>query len=145
MEAGELMIKHDANQINGGALAYMGDAVYEIYVRKHVLQAGYTNPNILHKASVNYVEAAGQAAVIHEWLNRDGYLTDQEISIFKRGRNHKGGSVAKNASIGDYRLATGFEALFGWLYLSEQYDRLNELAEDAMHLIDERRAQDEKK
>lgn len=127
------------NILNGAALAYIGDAIYESYVRQHVLESGMTDPNRLHKASVKYVEAKGQAYVIQHWLHKDeNYLSEKEISIYKRGRNHKANTKAKNATIGEYRQATGFEALIGWLYLNEETKRLNELIQYAFDLIEKR-------
>lgn len=124
--------------LNGSALAYVGDAVYEMYVRKHVVNCGITQPNKLHKAAIKYVEAAGQAYIIKKWLETDEVLTSQEIEFYKRGRNHKSNTKAKNASIGDYRQATGFEALIGWLHLTQQTDRERYLIELAIQTLDER-------
>ena len=71
------------------------------------------------------------------WIKEESYLTDQEITIYKRGRNHKANTKAKNASIQDYRQATGFEALMGWLYLTNQVERLEDLIQAAINLIDQ--------
>lgn len=124
--------------LNGSALAYVGDAVYEMYVREYVLHQGITQPNKLHKAAVKYVEASGQAYIIKKWLETDDILTAQEIEFYRRGRNHKANTKARNASIGDYRQATGFEALIGWLHLTQQTERERFLIELAIRTINER-------
>lgn len=122
--------------INGAALAYVGDAVYEQFVRKHVIAKGETQPNKLHRASVKYVSAQGQALVMKKWIQTSDFLSEREIEMYKRGRNHKANTKAKNASIGDYRQATGFESLIGWLSLSEQEDRCKALMKSAIQIIE---------
>ncbi len=116
----------DANLYNGLSLAYIGDAVFEIYVRKHVLSLGVTKVNNLHKRVVEYTSGEAQAKTIKSFLN-DNVLTEEEISIYKRGRNSHVNSNRKNIDLANYLDATGFEALIGYLYLSEQIDRLEEL------------------
>ncbi|MBG9987470.1 Mini-ribonuclease 3 [Aerococcaceae bacterium DSM 111176] len=123
-------------QLNGAALAYLGDAVYEQAIRHYILTTGHTNPNQLHKSAVKFVGAKGQARIIKHWIDQDNVLTDEEIAVYKRGRNHKANTKAKNASIQDYRQATGFEALIGWLYLSGKTDRLELLIEEGIQLIE---------
>lgn len=135
LERPELGHPTDHEMLNGAALAYMGDAVYEIAVRRYVIEQGKTHPNRLHKAAIRYVSAQGQAQVMQAWINQDNFLTPDEINIYKRGRNHKANTKAKNASIGDYRQATGFEALIGWLYLTDQENRLEELVQRAIQMI----------
>ena len=116
----------DANLYNGLSLAYIGDAVFEIYVRKHVLSMGITKVNNLHKRVVEYTSGEAQAKTIKAFLN-DNVLTEEEISIYKRGRNSHVNSNRKNIDLANYLDATGFEALIGYLYLSEKTDRLEEL------------------
>ena len=107
------------------ALAYIGDGVYELYVRTRVIEEHPTMPaHKLHLQTVKYVKAQAQAKSIHNMLE---LLSDKETAIFKRGRNAKSYTSAKNASITDYRHATGFEALIGYLYITKQTERLNEL------------------
>lgn len=126
----------DAHLLNGSALAFLGDAAYETEVRLHVAYKGLTNPNDLHKACVPFVEAKGQALIMKTWLHDLDCLSEEEISYYKRGRNHKAQSKAKNASVGDYRQATGFEALMGWLYLSGKMERFQELVKSAIAIIE---------
>lgn len=122
--------------LNGAALAYVGDAVYEQFVRKHVIKSGQTAPNKLHRAAIKYVSAEGQAKIMKSWLGTEHLLSEKEIEIYKRGRNNKANTKAKNASIGDYRQATGFEALIGWLSLTHQDERCTELMTLAINYIE---------
>lgn len=105
-------------------LAYIGDGVYEVMIRSKVINRGSMQVNKMHKHSAMLVKASAQAALIQA-LEEE--LTEEERSIYKRGRNAKSASAAKNASIIDYRKATGFEALVGWLFLTRQYRRLTDL------------------
>ena len=116
----------DANLYNGLSLAYIGDAVFEIYVRKHVLSLGVTKVNNLHKRVIEYTSGEAQAKTIKSFLS-DNVLTEEEISIYKRGRNSHVNSNRKNIDLANYLDATGFEALIGYLYLSGKIDRLEEL------------------
>lgn len=113
------------NQYAPLVLAYIGDAVYEIYVRTRVIAE---NPNMpaykLHKQSIKYVKAQAQS---NSMLAVAELLSEQEEAVFKRGRNAKSATVPKNADLADYRRATGFEALVGYLYLSEEKDRLEQI------------------
>lgn len=104
-------------------LAYVGDAVYELLVRTYILDKG-SNVNQLHKKATKYVRANAQSAIIHYI---EEYLTDNEKNIVKRGRNTKTNTSPKNANLIDYKYATGFEALFGYLYLTRQDKRISEL------------------
>ena len=113
------------------ALAYIGDGVYELVVRTMVVGRANRAANDLHKMSVNYVKAESQARMI-EALRP--LLTEEEGDVFRRGRNASPHSVAKNASRSDYHLATGFEALMGYLYLTGRRDRMLELIRKGMEL-----------
>lgn len=121
--------------LNGAALAYIGDAVYEQFVRQYVIEKGQTTPNLLHRSAVKYVSAAAQAYIIKDFLKDDETLSKEEIEIYKRGRNYKANTKAKNASIGDYRQATGFESLIGWLSLTKQDQRCTELMTLSIDII----------
>ncbi len=105
-------------------LAYIGDCVYDLVIRTVVVERGNEPANKLHKKTVAYVKAQTQAAMIEALLP---YLTEEEEAVYKRGRNAKSYTSAKNASIGDYRKATGMEALVGYLYLTGQEARIMEL------------------
>lgn len=105
-------------------LAYIGDCIYDVIIRTVIVERGNRTANKLHKAAVKYVNAGTQATMI-EALQE--YLTEEEKAVYRRGRNAKSYSTAKNATVGDYRKATGMEALVGYLYLSDRLDRAIEL------------------
>lgn len=111
----------DAKGYSPLVLAYIGDAVYELVIRTKVVNQGNTQPNKLHQKSSALVKAQTQARLIHQV---EDLLTQEEEAVYKRGRNAKSVTMAKNASMIDYRTATGLEALVGYLYLSEQFERL---------------------
>lgn len=110
-------------------LAYIGDCVYELYVRSRLISEKDRKVNELHKTATKYVCAGAQAAFFHRI---EGLLTEDEMLAFKRGRNTKS-QVPKNADVKDYRTATGVEALFGYLYLNGETDRMKELL---IHIFD---------
>ena len=116
------------------ALAYIGDAVYELMIRTHVVSHGSMQVNKMHKKSASLVKAQTQAELI-KLLEPE--LTPLEHAAYKRGRNAKSVTMAKHATMIDYRMATGFEALMGYLYLTEQFDRLVELAGYGLEKIGE--------
>ena len=114
-------------------LAFMGDCVFEIVIRSIVVERGNRQAGSLHKIKSSVVNAKVQARMIEALMEE---LTEEERVIYKRGRNAKPHTVAKNASVNDYRKATGLEALFGYLYLSGQEDRILELTKRGLELID---------
>jgi len=120
--------------INTTALAYIGDAVYEIYARKHVLEAGIPNVDMLHKYAVHFVCAEGQAKALKALMT--DFLTEEEVSLAKRARNHKTASKARSAGPVTYKLATAFEALIGYLHLSGQEQRMEEIIAKAFEIIE---------
>jgi ribonuclease III family protein len=105
-------------------LAYLGDAVYELYVRYHLLAKGIVRPQDLQKEATKYVAAVAQARVYRQI---ESTLAEAERDIVRRGRNAKSGSVPKNTKVSDYRYSTGIEALIGHLYLSNDPYRLTQL------------------
>lgn len=120
------MTKTDYQQLNGVALAYMGDAAYEVIIRRHLIEEGLAKPNHLQKTATHYVSAKAQAALI-DLMEKDELLSDDEWTMFKRGRNAKSYTHAKNTDVITYRISTGFEALMGYLALSDQQPRVEEL------------------
>ncbi len=132
------MNEKDAKLLNGLALAYMGDAVYELTIREHLLSKGQTKPNQLHHMATNYVSAKAQASIISVMLEED-LLTEEEESFYKRGRNSKINTKAKNTDIHTYLQSTGFEALMGYLYLTKQTERLDELIDWSIEFIDQQK------
>lgn len=116
----------DHKLLNGLALAYVGDAIYEVYIRDYLVESGQTRPNQLHRLATHYVSAKAQAFLINE-LENANLLTEEELLIYKRGRNAKSHTTAKNADVLTYRMSTGFEAVMGYLHLTKQTHRMEEL------------------
>ncbi|NQG18597.1 Mini-ribonuclease 3 [Streptococcus suis] len=116
----------DVNLINGIALAFEGDAVYSMYIRRHLIFKGLTKPNKLHGEANKYVSARAQASLISALLEAQ-LLTEKEEEIYKRGRNTNSHTKAKNADVVTYRMSTGFEAVLGYLHMTDQIQRLEEL------------------
>jgi ribonuclease-3 family protein len=105
-------------------LAYIGDGAYELVIRTILVKRGNCPVNRLHKQASSLVKAAAQSAMMEVI---EPMLTEEEHGVYKRGRNAKSFTMAKNATMGDYRRATGFEALMGYLYLKEDFNRMTEL------------------
>ncbi len=116
----------DTNQINSLVFAYLGDSVYELLIRNHFVNKGINKVNNLQKVVTNYVSAVSQSKHIN-YLLENNYLTDEEIDIVKKGRNSKVYSHPKNTDILTYKWATSLECLFGYLYLKQKLDRIEEL------------------
>ena len=114
------------NLLNGLSLAYIGDSVYEVYMREYVLSKGITKVNNLHKKVINYTSGKAQSDIIH-YMMGNNILSDEELQIFKRGRNSHISTSRKNLDLQDYLDATGFESLIGYLYLTKNINRLEEL------------------
>ena len=112
-------------------LAYIGDGIYELVIRSVVVERANRSANDLHKKTTRYVKAPAQSAMIEALLPE---LTEEEEAVYRRGRNAKSYTTAKNASVADYRRATGFEALMGYLYLTGQIDRMLQLIKDGIRL-----------
>ena len=115
-------------------LAYIGDAIYELVIRTILVEKGNTQVNKLHKRASRLVKASAQSAMIEKLKP---YLTEEEMGVFKRGRNAKAATMAKNATMSDYRRATGFEALMGYLYLTEQWERMLELMKTGIREVEQ--------
>ncbi|AYA74086.1 ribonuclease III [Bacillus sp. Y1] len=126
----------DAKQLNSLALAYIGDSIFEVYVRRYLLQSGKVRPNQLHKESTKYVSAKAQCQFIHHFLDSK-LLSEEEEAVVRRGRNAKSGTVPKNTDVQTYRYGTAFEALIGYLYLMNREERLDELIEVALSQVGE--------
>lgn len=112
-------------------LAYIGDGIYELVIRSVVVERANRSANDLHKKTTRYVKAPAQSAMIEALLPE---LTEEEEAVYRRGRNAKSYTTAKNASVADYRRATGFEALMGYLYLTGQIDRMLQLIKAGIRL-----------
>ena len=127
------MTNVDVNLINGIALAFEGDAIYSTYIRKHLIFQGMTKPNQLHRKATMYVSA--KAMLINMMLEAQ-LLTEKEEEIYKRGRNTNSHTKAKNADVVTYRMSTGFEAVMGYLHMTEQIDRLEELIDWCIQAVE---------
>ena len=114
----------DVDQLTPAVWAYIGDAAYELAMRVLTLKEGPKRMHQVHKETAHYVTATFQARASHVL---EAHLTARELDILRRGRNSKSGHVPKSASPGEYRLSTGLEALIGYLYLTDQNERLDEL------------------
>lgn len=122
---GQLKKEFDCKEVDIRAyspltLAYIGDSIYDVMIRTVVVARGNRSANSLHKSSTKYVKAETQAKMIEALLD---LLTEEELAVYKRGRNAKSYTTAKNATVIDYRKATGMEALLGYLYLKDETDR----------------------
>ncbi|KAF5087275.1 Mini-ribonuclease 3 [anaerobic digester metagenome] len=125
--------REQAAAMNPLALAYLGDGIYSDMIRKYLLGCGHQNVNFMTKTSIHYVRASAQAQIIRELLPE---LTEAEQRIFKRGRN-TASQVPKNANPSDYRYATGFETLIGYLFLCGETERMNELIIQSIAIINQ--------
>lgn len=115
-------------------LAYMGDAIYEVYIRSYLISKRNVSVNELHKEATSYVKAKSQAEIVHALEEK---LTEDEWAVIKKGRNQKSSSVPKNANLSDYKYATGFEALVGYLFYTGRLERLCEILNMAINTIKE--------
>ena len=114
-------------------LAYIGDSVFETYIRAFVIAKGIHSIHLLHKASIRFVKAGAQACAVHKIMEA---LTEEEQNIVRRGRNAHPHTVPKNANVSDYRYATGLESLIGFLYLMDRMDRLNDIMCKILKILD---------
>lgn len=123
--------RQDVRSYSPLALAYIGDAVYDLIIRTVVVERANRPANDLHRMTVRFVNAAAQAKMVQALMEK---LTGEEQAVYRRGRNSKPHTMAKNASTGDYLKATGFEAVLGYLYLSDRMDRVLELVREGIRL-----------
>ncbi|MEY8391709.1 ribonuclease III [Lachnospiraceae bacterium] len=118
------MESQDVRSYSPLVLAYIGDAIYDLVIRSLVVGKGNTHVNNLHRQASRLVKAHTQSELVKALMPE---LTEEELVVYKRGRNAKSPTIAKNATVGEYRRATGFEALMGYLYLEDNMDRIMEL------------------
>ena len=112
--------------INSLALAYLGDSIYEVYVREYLLKQNIVKVNELQKNAVKYVSAKGQCKYLMSMIENN-FLDEDELTIVTRARNHKSHTSPKNTDIVTYKYSTGFEALIGYLYLSNKKSRIDDI------------------
>lgn len=114
----------DVNMMSPLTWAYIGDCVYELYVRQELINKTNLKPHKLHIDAINYVKASKQAEILQEIMPK---LTEEEQDVVRRGRNAENHHLPKNASVQDYMYSTAFEALIGYLYLTKKDERLKEI------------------
>ena len=114
----------EAKMLSPLVWAYVGDSVYELFIRTHLVNNSNSKPHKLHLETIRYVKAEAQAKILDKIFDK---LTEEEKEIFKRGRNTENHHLPKNGNVADYSHATGFEALIGYLYLTKQDERLKEI------------------
>ena len=122
----------EAYNLNTQSLAFVGDAVFSLYIRQKIVITESLKANEEHRLTTNFVKASGQSQIIKEIEN---ILTESEMRLYKRARNYKTNNIAKNAKVIDYKRATGFEALLGYLYLIDNTTRLTELMDLGYNVI----------
>ena len=129
------MTKTELRKMNTTTLAYLGDAVFEVIVREKIVTEKPGDASRAHHTAVRYVSAAGQAKAARAMI-ASGFLTEEEEQMYKRARNHRSMSRPQHADPKDYKIATGLEALIGYLYLMDERERLREIANEAVRIID---------
>jgi ribonuclease-3 family protein len=122
--------------MNTTALAYLGDAIYELYVRKYIVDTGVASADRMHRAAIRFVNAGAQAKVMKAVLDNDEIVTDEEKALARRARNRKSVNKPKNADPADYRWATAFEALLGYYYVTEQTRKLEDTVLLALNMVE---------
>ena len=130
----------DIREYSPLTLAYIGDCVYDLVIKSLVISAGNKQVNKLHQETSNLVQASTQSLMMRTMQE---HLTEEEHAVYKRGRNAKSVSPAKNQSITDYRRATGFEALLGYLYMKKDYKRLLDLVKIGLDSLEKNKADSE--
>lgn len=121
---GPVIKQSELNSYSPLVLAFLGDAVYELYIRSLIVYQGNAPVNKLHKRSISFVKAKAQSDTLHRLMDM---LDEEEQDIVRRGRNAKSGTIPKNADVAEYKYATGFETLLGYLYLKQDFTRLLKL------------------
>lgn len=122
-----------SGDFNGLALAYIGDAYYELKIREFLLSKGFRKVNDLHKMAINYTSGDAQSKFMDYFLDNN-LLTEDEIDMYKKGRNSNVSGKRKNLTLANYMKATGFESMIGYLYLENKLDRINYLLEEIYNL-----------
>ena len=125
----------DVKMLNGTCLAYVGDGVLELHIRKYLLNKNLTKVNELHKTAVKYTSGESQAKIV-DYLLENNLLTEYEVSVYKRGRNTKSNQHRKNISDALHNKSTGLEAVIGYLYLSNLEERLKEILQYIIEIVE---------
>lgn len=125
----------DIQTISNQTLAFIGDSVFDLYIRIYLSSKFTSKTGVLHTKATKYVSARSQSYIIDNITNK---LTLEEIDVYKRGRNTSVGNISKNADITEYKKSTGFEALIGYIYLNNNINRLEEIIKLSIQIIEER-------
>ncbi len=131
------MTEDTIRRMNTTSLAYLGDAVYEIRIREMIIAKLSHDVSKAHRTAIHYVSAESQAKAARVMMS-EGFLTEEEEALLKRARNHRTMSKPQHASAKDYKLATGFEAVMGYLHLMGREERINEISAEAVRIIESR-------
>lgn len=129
----EILKNIDLQTVSMQTLAFIGDAVYNVYIRSYLASLNNAKTGLLHKDSIKYVSAKGQALTIDNIME---FLNEDEVDVYKRGRNTSINSVSKNVDVITYKKATGFEALIGYLYIKKENKRLDFLVKKCIEIFD---------
>lgn len=129
--------KIDIREYNIKSLAYIGDGVYELYIREYLVLRSKELANMYHKNAIRYVSAKAQEYVVNNMLE-SSFLSEDEIAIYKRGRNADSNTVPKNTDLSTYKKATGFEAVIGAIYLQGKNDRVEQIINKSIEITNER-------
>lgn len=129
----EFTKKIDSLMLNGSDLAYIGDAYYELYIRTYLISKGIHKPNELHSKCTKYVCAKSHALIASEIVSE---FTPRELDVFHRGKNYNYKHTSKSANLPEYLLSSGFEAVIGYLFISQNEKRLNEILAMAISIIE---------
>ena len=119
----------DIQTVSAQTLAFIGDAVYNVYIRTYLTSKSTAKAGLLHTQSIKYVSAKGQSETIDKIMDM---LTEEEVSVYKRGRNTNISTVSKHVDVVEYKKATGFECLIGYLYVTRQKERLDEIVKESI-------------
>lgn len=117
--------------MNSLTLAYLGDNIYETYVRKHLVDKGIVKVSLLQKEASKYSSAKGQASFVKILIEKNFFI-QEELDVYYRGRNAKSHTKPKNTDIVTYKIATGLEAMIGYLYINDQHDRIKKIMEEIL-------------
>ena len=128
-------LRKDYKLLNGSDLAYIGDAYFELKIREYLLSKGITKTKELQNSSINYVSAHAHQLIFNDLSN---YLTEEEINVFKRGRNSAPHNRRKNLNFAEYGTSSGFEAIIGYLYLKQDFERLDRIIKLAIDIAEEK-------
>lgn len=134
--------KVDPREISTNSLAFLGDSVYTMFVREHLICTSRAQAGILHRKAIKYESAKSQAKIMKYFLENN-FLAEEEVEVFKRGRNNNANTVPKNVDVTTYKIATGYECLLGYIYAKKNVKRAEEIMQASIDYIDKEIAEGE--